>query len=178
MLIQDAVAVSWQSSCVDQPLSLTIGSLADCPEVAPTLAGWHWSAWGGEAPASTESDWLAIVQRRAGDDVPFTLVAWTNGEPVGVVSVCWDDIDDRYPDEGPWISGMVVRSNARNLGVGRALLAAAERCCVEQGHRALWLHTSEAKRFYQRCGWHLEADKPGLGRDAVLSKRFPATESL
>ena len=169
---------SWKSSLVDEPLSLTITSLAECPEAASTVARWHWNAWGVGAHASTESDWLAIVERRASQEVPFTLVALLEGEPVGAVSVCWDDVDDRYPDEGPWISGMVVRSNARNLGVGRALLTAAEHRCVEQGHRSLWLHTSEAKRFYERCGWHLEADKPGLGRDAVLSKRFSGPDSV
>lgn len=93
---------------------------------------------------------MAIIQRRAGDEVPFTLVALIDGEPVGSMSVCWDDLDDRHPDKGPWISGMVVRSDARNLGIGRALLAATEYRCAEQGHRALWLHNSEAKRFYQR----------------------------
>ena len=166
----------WKSSRVDQPHALTIRSLADLPDTAPTVAAWHSRAWGIGPHGSTERDWLEIIQRRAGDEVPFTLVALIDGEPVGSVSVCWDDLDDRYPDEGPWISGMVVRSNARNLGIGRALLAAAERRCVEQGNRALWLHTSEAKRFYQRCGWHVEADKHGLGRDAVLSKRIPETD--
>lgn len=152
------------------PFTLTIRSLGECLDAAPVVAAWHWNAWGAGSAARTETDWLDVVQRRAGKDIPFTLVGFVDDEAVGAVSVCWDDLDDRFCDQGPWLSGMVVRSNARNLGIGRVLLTAAERRCVELGHHTLWLHTSEAKRFYQRCGWQLEADKPAIGRDAVLSK--------
>lgn len=55
----------------------------------------------GRWTASSERDWLAIVLQRAGDAVPFTPVVLIDGEPVGSVSICWDDIDDRHPDERP-----------------------------------------------------------------------------
>jgi len=157
---------------VSLPFNLVIRSLADCPEVAATVTAWHWNAWGANETTSSEQAWLAVIQARAGADVPFTLVAFADDEPVDALSVCWDDLDQRFGNEGPWLSGMVVRSNARNLGIGRSLLIAAEQRCIELGHVHLWLHTSEAKRFYERCGWHLEADKPGIGRDAVLSKQL------
>lgn len=160
-------------AAVDSPVSLSIRSLAECPEAASVVASWHWNAWGVGLHARSEQDWQRTVSARAERNaIPFTLVGFVDTDPVGSISVCWDDSDDRFESEGPWVSGMVVRANARNLGFGRMLLTAAERLCLDLGHDRLWLHTSEAKRFYQRCGWRVEADKPGIGRDAVLSKRL------
>ena len=171
-IARPAWSATWHCSEVSSPFALTIRSLDECTEVAPIVSAWHWNAWGPSEKVSTEQGWLTVVQARAGSDVPFTLVGFVDDEPVGAVSVCWDDLDHRFEDEGPWVSGMVVRSNARNLGIGRSLLTAAEHRCHALGHGQLWLHTSEAKRFYERCGWRLEADKPGIGRDAVLSKQL------
>ncbi|MGB8860547.1 MAG: GNAT family N-acetyltransferase [Ilumatobacteraceae bacterium] len=152
---------------------LTIRSLSECPGVAGQIASWHWREWGGDTVGETLEDWSNRVASRAGSvGVPFTLVGFVGGVPVGAVSVCWDDADRRFSGVGPWVSGIVVRSEARNLGVGRALLRAAEDRCRELGYERVWLHTGEARRFYARMGWQLEADKSFPDHDAVLSKRL------
>jgi GNAT superfamily N-acetyltransferase len=72
---------------------------------------------------------------------------------VGCLSVTDDDIDERFADRGPWLSGMLVVARARNLGIGRALVQAAESTARDFGVSELWLRTESAGPFYERCGW-------------------------
>ncbi len=146
--------------------------LADHVDLVPLVAEWHWRTWGKPDDPVDEAAWTAIVGSRLGrDDVPFTLVAFLGDEPVGCLAVCREDVDAEYADEGPWLSGMYVWRRARDLGVGRALVTEAERRVADAGHTALWAHTSEAERFYVRCGWELVRPKEPLRRDAVVRFR-------
>lgn len=150
--------------------AVRVCALSERPDLAEVVAGWHWKEWGSDAVDETETDWVRRVHSRSSDGVPFTLVCFLGDVPVGAVSACWDDRRDGFPTDEPWLSGMVVRNEARNLGVGRALLGAAERRCRELGFPRVWLHTGEAKRFCERCGWTLVRDKESLHDDAVLCR--------
>jgi GNAT superfamily N-acetyltransferase len=86
------------------------------------------------------------------------------------VSVTDDDLDDRFADRGPWLSGMLVIGPARNLGVGRALLSAVEERARAIGATELWLHTGEAEQFYERCGWSHLARREHVGDDTVMQR--------
>ena len=50
---------------------------------------------------------------------------------------------------------MLVHSSARRLGVGAAVLRAAENAARESGRNVLVLDTASdaAERLYERCGW-------------------------
>ncbi len=145
-----------------------IEPLADHLDLVPVVADWCWQQW-GEDTVSSQVSWTAtIAARLRAAEVPFSLVALLDGEPVGAVSVCWDDADPDVEDEGPWLSGLVVRGPARNLGIGRQLLAEAVARSTAMGHHRLWAHTSEAERFYERCGWEVVRPKEPMRRDAVV----------
>jgi GNAT superfamily N-acetyltransferase len=146
--------------------------VAGSPLVETVLA-WHWHEWSaGHADADIDAWRAGLVNRATPDAVPFTLVARTDGTPVGCVTVCDDDADERYREHGPWLSGMFVVGAARNLGVGRWLLETAEVRARELRASELWLHTAEAARFYERCGYELVHRKDGLADDAVLRRRL------
>jgi len=87
--------------------------------------------------------------------------------PVGSLTVCLDDVDVEFADRGPWLSGVYVLGAARDLGVGRRLLDVAAERAREAGATELWLHTGEATRFYERCGYETARPKTSLERDAV-----------
>lgn len=56
------------------------------------------------------------------------------------------------------IAKMLVHREARQLGVGRALLRAAEEAALEQGRNVLVLDTvtgSPAEQMYQKSGWRI-----------------------
>lgn len=153
-------------------MELTVESLADHPDLLDELARWLWREWGTEPVEKVRG---RLAQRANRDEIPFTVVAFADGEPVGTATVCWDDIALAYAGKGPWLSGVLVRGQARNLGVGRALLAEAERRTAALGYDELWLHTGEAQRFYERCGYELVRAKATVADDAVLKRALPAT---
>lgn len=92
-----------------------------------TVLAWHWREWGhAEADADVEEWRTRLAGRCRNDAIPFTLLAHVGADPVGCVTVCHEDRDPRFADRGPWLAGMIVVGPARNLGVGRTLLRAAE----------------------------------------------------
>ena len=150
-------------------MDIRVALLADHLDLVDTVSGWHWREWSyGHADASLD-EWRArLVARSNRDRVPFTLVAFVDAVPVGCVSVCDDDLDARFADHGPWLSGMLVIGEARNQGVGRALLCEAEVLARGFGASELWLHTGEAPAFYERCGWSVVSRKQQLDEDTVM----------
>jgi GNAT superfamily N-acetyltransferase len=132
--------------------------------------GWHWLEWSVRDPNADEVEWRQRLASRCNDaGIPFTLVAELVGQPVGCVSVCDDDRDDRYADRGPWLSGMVVVGPARNLGIGRALLAGAAEHAMSASAAELWVWTTEAGPFYERCGYQYVRRKDSVHGRWVLS---------
>lgn len=62
------------------------------------------------------------------------------------------------------VAKLLVHRRGRRLGVGRALMEAAEGMAVEEGKRVLVLDTAtggDAERLYQRLGWQLTGQIPG-----------------
>jgi GNAT superfamily N-acetyltransferase len=150
---------------------IAVASLAHHLDLVGVIAQWHWKEWGDTEVDGSEAEWCELLRSRATDTgIPFTLVGFVGAVPVGSVTVCRDDADPDFADKGPWLSGMLVRPPARNLGVGRHLLAAIERHSRHNGATELWLHTGEAQRFYERCGWTTVRPKTGLARDAVMCR--------
>lgn len=136
---------------------------------------WHWHEWSNGLSDADRAAWRARLATRCRDDgIPFTLVAFADGEPVGCLTVCHDDLDARFADRGPWLSGVLVAGPARNLGVGRALVRAAEARAAAFGAREMWLWTSEAGPFYARCGYTVVARKEDVAGHAVLWRALDA----
>jgi GNAT superfamily N-acetyltransferase len=134
------------------------------------ILGWHWHEWSGEDGGSRD-EWRSRLQSRSNPDrVPFTLVAYVSSEPAGCLSVCGDDSDERFADGGPWLSGMFVVGRARNLGIGRALVRAAEATARQFGATELRLYTAEAGPFYERCGWSYLHRKDHMRDNSVMRR--------
>jgi GNAT superfamily N-acetyltransferase len=153
------------------PVQITTELLGAGSPLVETVLAWHWHEWSaGHADADIHAWRAGLVKRATADAIPFTLVARVGDVPVGCVTVCDDDGDERFREHGPWLSGMFVLGAARNLGVGRRLLETAEARARELGARELWLHTAEAARFYERCGYELVHRKDALAEDAVLRR--------
>lgn len=138
-------------------------------ETFGTVAGWHWHEWSHGEVDPVESEWRDRLRSRSlNDRIPFTVVALLDHEAVGCVSVCRDDRDARFDDRGPWLSGMFVVGRARNLGIGRAILSGAQERSRSFGAKELWLYTSEAGPFYERCGYQYAHRKASVADNSVL----------
>jgi GNAT superfamily N-acetyltransferase len=138
-------------------------------DIFEIVAEWHWREWSHGDGHAVRSEWRERLNSRTHDqEIPFTLVAFVDGRPVGSLSVCNDDRDARFAENGPWLAGMFVLGPARNLGIGRALLRGAEERSRSFGATEMWLYTSEAGPFYERCGYQYAHRKEGMDDNAVL----------
>lgn len=136
--------------------------------ILETVLHWHWKEWSLGTEAERAEWHRRLRSRTSVAGIPFTLVAHCDAKPVGSISVCVDDYDAEFADRGPWLSGVFVLGAARDLGVGRQLLDAAATRAREAGATELWLHTGEATRFCERCGYTVARPKASLAADAVL----------
>jgi GNAT superfamily N-acetyltransferase len=152
--------------------------LADHPRLVPVIAAWHWAEWGDAYPEGSADEWARILSARAGrGPVPFTLVAFIAGEPVGAVSLVESDMpaDPKVAHLSPCVSGTYVRPEQRSEGIGSVLMEALEERAHRFGLAELFLFTGEdeAEGFYERLGW--QTIHRARDRDipvAVMKKRL------
>jgi GNAT superfamily N-acetyltransferase len=146
--------------------SVQIGLLADHRDLIPAVGHFRWQEWGQCPPERAElSWWVDVTARESGrDNLPVSFVAIdAGGHAAGAVGLGEFDPAERR-DRSPWVLGMIVRSDLRGGGIGRALLKVLRRWAAEHGHQRLWVATGDlAVGFYQACGWSLAEtfDRPG-----------------
>ncbi|WP_405014345.1 GNAT family N-acetyltransferase [Kitasatospora sp. NBC_01539] len=109
--------------------------------------------WRGRAPAVAEG----------------RLLVWSAGEtgrPTGTVSLALEQLPNGA--HRAEVSKLLVHSGARGRGLGRALLAVAERAAAAHGRTLLLLDTetgSGAEHLYRSAGWTPLGTVPGYATD-------------
>jgi GNAT superfamily N-acetyltransferase len=103
--------------------------------------------------AKAESYWLGVAARLARAELVLLVAEDEGGTIIGTVQLLF-----AQPENQPHradLSKMLVHRRARRLGVGAALLSAAERAARSAGRTVLVLDTAsaEAERLYARGGW-------------------------
>lgn len=108
--------------------------------------GWADAHLGHVADALVVARTPASFAERAHELLADTLVAVRGDVVAGFVTIDGDQVDQLYPDRA-----------ARGVGIGAALLTAAEQVVITGGHRHAWLAVAtgnaRARRFYERQGW-------------------------
>ena len=86
------------------------------------------------------------------DNVATHFVAYENDTAVGTCRI--------FKENEAYILGrLAVVKEWRNHGIGRALLAAAEKTVFEKGGSSLRLHSqTQAESFYKKCGYSAVGD--------------------
>jgi predicted GNAT family N-acyltransferase len=97
-----------------------------------------------EQGVASDEEWDEHDAKRAGT---LHFVAYRAGRAVGCARLRAYGADAK-------VERVAVLPEARRLGLGRALMEAAERAAREQGHARLVLHAQTAViPFYERLGW-------------------------
>jgi GNAT superfamily N-acetyltransferase len=96
--------------------------------------------------------WGSVAEGLARGDRAL-IVAEQQGHVVGTAQVVWAGPENQ-PHRAD-VAKMLVHRRARRLGVGAALLEAAEKAALAAGRTLLVLDTAsdEAGRLYERAGW-------------------------
>lgn len=108
-----------------------------------------------------EAFWQGVIAGVAAGD-RLLLVAEDEGGVLGTVQVVLAQPENQ-PHRGD-VSKMLVHRRARRLGVGAALMRAAEAAAKQAGKTLLVLDTAsaEAERLYRREGWIAVGTIPGF----------------
>lgn len=121
--------------------------------------------WPGEFPGA-DAAVLQDIRRRYLDTVAL-VDAHDRVAAIACVGLHSIDEKNTSPVGGEfWISNVLVKPELRRMGLGKAVLAAAERALKARGATvaSLWCY-DDLVPFYQRCGWSKAG--PFQGRDAA-----------
>ena len=97
--------------------------------------------------------WRDVAAGMARGDRALIVAEDSDGKVIGTAQAVW-----ATPENQPHradVAKMLVHRRARRLGVGAAVLDAAERAAAEAGKTLLVLDTAsdDAERLYERRGW-------------------------
>lgn len=145
---------------------LTIAYLADHPQYIPQLAQWLHEQFGYLSTATTLDMRIERLQHNCKRHaVPSTFIALRGDALVGSAALVVSDMSIR-PNLTPWLASVYVAPEAREQGIGRALVHHVAADAAAQGHPRLWLYTSDDRlRFYGAMGWQIT--------EAVEYRGFP-----
>lgn len=110
------------------------------------------------APRSRDA-WSALLSDRN----TIYYIVYTDS-PVG-----WFRLDAE--DNGLWLGMLQIKPSHQRRGIGRAVLAAAEKLAAERGYRTMGIHTTQdnlaARGLYTACGYTLTEVGPCTTADGV-----------
>jgi GNAT superfamily N-acetyltransferase len=131
----------------------TISDLRQRPEFFDTVAERIWQAWW--KPDNYPLDYIAgrLGENMTATPVPLALVAHDGVAFLGTASVIPSDLAER-PQWTPWIGAVWVEPQARQRGVGSALVNRAAQDCFALGFsRAYLCARPQRSALYERLGW-------------------------
>lgn len=133
---------------------VTVSLLVASPDSIEAVAEMRWREWGHPPEPEDPAWWLETTIREAGtDQLPVTFVAHDAAhEVLGAVGLDHYDVEERR-DTSPWVTGMIVRTDRRGKGVGRALMQHLEQWAADHRIAEAWVATDLAAGFYECCGW-------------------------
>ena len=131
--------------------------LKECPEVIPTLVGWIYEHWLPYDPSLTEERLVEGFRERLHDDrLPLTIVAFREGDPVGVISLKTEEAPElnEIAEGSPWLGSLHVIESFRGVGIGSQLLHLSGAVAAKLGYRHIFLYTSDPDNvsWYKKQG--------------------------
>jgi GNAT superfamily N-acetyltransferase len=147
-----------------------INDLRERPEYVESVADRIWRAFWKESGYPLEYIASRVAESLDPQPIPFALVAHADGVFLGTAAVIVSDVPAR-PEYTPWVAAVFVEPEAREQGIGAALVAHASEAAFALGVKRLFLSTGPMRRpFYEKRGWTLcEEDVPRPGM-AILTR--------
>lgn len=132
---------------------LSFLTTSERPDLTAVTGVWRWNAFFSDGEVSLEQ--ILDRERTGAADpalLPTVVVLLAADEPIGMVALCNDDLDDR-PDLNPWLAGLFVAPAHRGRGHARRLIGKVEAVAADAGIKRLSLYTASAVELYRSTGW-------------------------
>jgi N-acetylglutamate synthase-like GNAT family acetyltransferase len=134
-------------------LPCTISDLRQRPAFFDTVADRIWQVWW--RPDGHPIDHIAgrLRENMADTPIPLALVAHDGDAFLGTASVIPSDLAER-PQLTPWVAAVWVEPQARQRGIGSALVNRATQDCFALGFGRVYLCARpQRSAFYEGLGW-------------------------
>jgi len=132
-------------------MSVRVLHLFERPEFIPDVARWiHHEFWEGKQGHSPKSMAARLREAVDGTQIPLSLVAIADGQPVGTVNLVENDDENRIHLH-PWLAALFVIPEYRRRGIGSRLVREIQQQAARLEIKLMYLGTDNAK-FYARLG--------------------------
>lgn len=146
--VKSTIQQTLQEVNQNTPPSIYIELLKYCPEVIPVLADWIYEDWSPYDHALTKENLIESFNHKCTDDqLPFTLVAFRDSQPIGVISLKAHETAELADLENgnPWSGSLHVATQERGLGVGALLAKTLATIAKRLDYEEIRFYLSESK---------------------------------
>ncbi len=151
-------------------MGIHIKQLCECPEYLTEVGDWIYHEWWSRAHKSPEVVYNLLREHIVKDQVPFTVIAFADGVPVGSCSIIENDCVHR-PQYTPWVAAVFVKPEMRKRGVASAVLQEAAVIATRSGIAGLYIDCHvRTVRVYEKNGWAIHEREVG-DKDSVVMLR-------
>jgi len=118
--------------------------------------------WPGKTLDQRSEDMHRIIAKGLGANLPCILLLVEGVlECVGHVQVL--PAAEQFEGKSAIVYSLVVSSGYRGKGLGRMLMDAVEKHCIEAGYCSVYLFTDDQELFYKKCGYNRSPKVSSLG---------------
>jgi N-acetylglutamate synthase-like GNAT family acetyltransferase len=150
------------------PRAFAISDLRQRPEFFDAVADRIWQAWWKADGHPLDYISGRLQENLNATSIPFALVAHDGEAFLGTASVISSDLAER-PQFTPWVAAVWVDPQARQVGVGAALVERAAQDCFALGVGRVFLCARPPRTpYYERLGWTSIEREVGQHRMSVL----------
>jgi len=130
---------------------ITVINLADEPEHIEQVSAWVWEEWSKASGVPLETIIYRTKHAIYKDRIPQTIIAKYKDEPVGTVSLWYNDLTSRQ-DLYPWLASLFIKKEFRGKGIGTLLQEKCIEAAKQLGFSEIYLITDH-ENYYERSGW-------------------------
>jgi GNAT superfamily N-acetyltransferase len=152
-----------------------VKQLSERPECLTPVGNWIYREWWSRRYDTPEVvlSWLRTHTRV--DAVPYTVVAFADGAPIGSCSVIENDCVHRK-QYAPWVAAVYVKPEFRHRGVASMILQEAAAIAARIGVKGLYIDClAITAPVYQKNGWWIHEREVG-DKDSVVMLRTTGGE--
>ncbi len=155
--------------------TVTIRTLADCPQHLEQVAHWHHQEWRSGTLDQRRQRLLQHLHNPAIPDtstpsVPTSFVALFGKTVVASISVVHYQRLGQTTDS-LWLANLFVAPECRRQGIGEQMLAHAQHYARQLGVDKVYLYTTNLEQFYRQRGW-LPVRRAEFRGEPVVIMRF------
>ena len=151
-------------------MKLEAKQLSECPEHLTAVGTWIYEQWWSKRRNTPEVVFSQLREHITKDKVPYTIVGFADGTPVGSCCVIENDCLHR-PQYSPWVAAVYVKPEMRNRGIASMILQEAAAMASRINIDGLYIDClATTARVYEKNGWRLYEREVG-DKDSVVMLR-------